>query len=135
MDDLSNSPRQLSPRRMEIFAGTGQRRWPDEVKAQIVAESFEPDVRVTDVARRHGCRATQVHTWRKAARQGLLRLPAAAEGPVLVPLLPEPPAPMPPDPRSDITVEIAGALVRIIGRPGAAALSEVFTALREAARC
>ena len=30
------------------------RRWPDHVKAQIVAESFQPGARVVDVARRHG---------------------------------------------------------------------------------
>lgn len=31
----------------------GNRRWPDAVKAQIVAESFQPGVRIVDVARRH----------------------------------------------------------------------------------
>lgn len=32
----------------------GYRKWPEEVKARIVAESFGAGVRVVDVARRHG---------------------------------------------------------------------------------
>lgn len=31
----------------------GYRRWPDDVKARIVTESFQPGARVADVARQH----------------------------------------------------------------------------------
>lgn len=53
----------------------GYRKWPDEVKARIVAESFRAGVRVVDVARRHGVLAHQLSDWRRQARQGLLALP------------------------------------------------------------
>ena len=54
----------------------GNRRWPDDLKARIAAESFQPGARVVDVARRHGMVAHQLSDWRRFARQGLLRLPA-----------------------------------------------------------
>jgi transposase len=38
----------------ELLGPVRRRRWSDEVKARIVAESFAPGAVVSDVARRHG---------------------------------------------------------------------------------
>lgn len=54
----------------------GNRRWPEALKARIVAESFAPGARVVDVARRHGVVAHQLSDWRRQARDGILALPA-----------------------------------------------------------
>jgi transposase len=73
--------------RVEVLEGpTERRRWPDDVKARIVAESLLPGARVCDVAAKYGLIARHLSQWRGLARQGKLVLPCA-DGPAFVPLV------------------------------------------------
>jgi transposase len=128
------------PSRIEVYAGSGRKQWPDDLKAQIVAESLEPGAIVTDVARHHGCRPQQVHDWRRRARLGQLVLPAPADTLSFVPLVSESsPSAVAESSRSPdaavVTVEFQGARVEVRGTPGLAVLSDVFLALRRTRSC
>lgn len=120
MDDYSDDIRRpLSPR-IEVYAGAGRKRWPDD-KAQIAAESLEPGAVVTDVARRHGCRPQQVHDWRRRARLGQLVLPASADTLPFVPVVSELALPAAAEPAGSpeaavVTVELQGHAWRCAGR-------------------
>lgn len=140
MDDHSDDiKRPLSPR-IEVYAGAGRKRWPDDVKSQIAAESLEPSAVVTDVARRHGCRPQQVHDWRRRARLRQLVLPASVDTLSFVPVVSESALPAAAEPSGSpeaaiVTVEFQGARVELRGAPGLAVLSDVFLALRRTRSC
>ena len=125
---------------IEIVRRTrGYRRWPDDVKARIVAESLQPGVRVADVARRHGLASHQLSDWRRQARQGLLTLPAemmadiVEDGePAFVPLMVAPDG----DKKvadGMITIELSdGVVMRVPGNVAEERVAALVRALRSA---
>ena len=57
-------------RRLEVFTGAGrQRKWSDEDKARIVAETVASEESVCSVARRHGLSPQQLFGWRRQLRE------------------------------------------------------------------
>ena len=100
--------------RMEVSSGpTGRRRWPEEVKARIIAESLMPGARVAEVARRHGTTRGQIYDWRRLAREGLLALPApVGSEPAFAAVVVEEP---PPPPRPAKKPAGAGVLEIVVG--------------------
>src|SRR6266550_2845305 len=73
--------------RVEIRSGVGRRRrWSDEDKGRIVAESYAPGAVVSEIARRHEISPQHLFTWRTAARNGQLAL-AADEAAVFAPVM------------------------------------------------
>ena len=129
-------------RRFEVFTGSGRRReWSDEQKAQIVAESYEPGIKVCTVARRHGLTPQQLFTWRRLARKPLeaapdVDVPMFAPAVLDVPTTPaakEPESPRAARRKSStgaIELEIGGAIIRIASGVDAATITAVIFAVK-----
>ena len=67
-----DSPKVRSVSRLEVVETGRRRRWSDEEKLRIVAESYAGPRRVASTARRHGISRSLLTTWRRAWRAGLL---------------------------------------------------------------
>jgi transposase len=118
--------------RVEIRTGVGgRRRWSEEEKGRIVAESFAAGAVVSEVARRHEIAPQHLFAWRKAARAGRLALPEE-ELPPFVPLVTTPAAGAERRPQTSagIAIEIAGAVVRVGAGADLALLVGVLRALK-----
>jgi transposase len=122
---------------LDASPATPRRRWSSEAKSRILAETLEPDVNVSAVARRHGLKPQQLFGWRRQAlRSGVIR-PRMAEpdGPAFVALeAAKPDAAIKPDAAMQGGLEIVLGEVTI--RAGAdvspARLAEVIRAVRQA---
>src|SRR5688572_25052651 len=68
--------------RVEIFQEQARRRWSEEDKRRLVAETLAAGGTVHGVARRYGVNTSQLFTWRKQLRTGADRSarPAAVPG-------------------------------------------------------
>lgn len=111
VDDIVDAS---APRgRVEIRSGVGRRRrWSDAEKGRIVAESFAPGAIVSEVARRYDLMPQHLFSWRKAARDGRLALPAD-EAAMFVPVVMAARKPIDPKPSApSIAIETAGVVVR-----------------------
>jgi transposase len=121
--------------RVEVITGRRRRRdWSDEEKARILAESADPGVNVSEVARRNGVSRGLLNIWRRKARL------ASSGGPLFVQLRLDDGAEAQRDatnpPRvaarlaERIEVTIAGAKVSVPVGVDAATLERVLAAVR-----
>jgi transposase len=118
-------------RRLEVITGVGRRRrWTDEDKARIVAESLDPATTSSAVARRYGLHVSQLFTW----RQQLQRSASAAQtlgGPGFVPVVvAESGAADPAEIAGRMEITLGPVVIRVGVDVDAAALRRVLEAVR-----
>ncbi len=119
-------------RRVEVLTGPGRRRkWSDDDKARIVAETLEPGAVVAEVARRWQVCSQQVFTWRREMRAGAAArlgfVPIVAEAATPEPTV----APVATVPA--IEVRLAGAVLRVEPGTDRELLAMVLQAIRASA--
>jgi transposase len=135
VDDIfDNSRRPLG--RVEVRTGVGRRRrWTEEQKGRIVAESYRAGAVVSEVARRYEISPQHLFAWRKAARAGLLVLPNEEEltfVPIVTPGDNSTTVGNPQESRL-IRIEIAGAVVHAGPGVDRVFLTDVLRAVKAAA--
>jgi transposase len=113
-------------RRVEVITGVGRRRrWTDEEKAWIVAESLDPATTVSAVARRYGLHASQLFVWRQQ-----LAAPAAHEAPEFMPVVVAEDAAAPAEMMGRMEIALGPTVVRVGADVDAAALRRVLEVVR-----
>jgi transposase len=113
-------------RRIEVITGVGRRRrWTDEEKAWIVAESLDPATTVSAVARRYGLHASQLFVWRQR-----LAAPAARDAPEFVPVVVAEDGAAPAAMAGRMEVALGQVVVRVGADVDATALRRVLEVVR-----
>ena len=113
-------------RRIEVITGVGRRRrWTDEEKAWIVAESLDPATSVSAVARRYGLHPSQLFVWRQQ-----LAAPAAREATGFMPVVVAEDAPALGEMAGRIEIALGPAVVRVGADVDASALRRVLEVVR-----
>ena len=147
-DNTKRASATARPQRIEVITGIERRRkWSEQEKAAIVAESLAEGAVVSEVARRHGLSPQQLFGWRASMRDAVKGpVPSSDAMPAFVPAILEsaPPSPAAPalpavagmraagrDP-SPIEIALGGVIVRVRGVVDVEALAAVLGAVRRA---
>jgi transposase len=117
-------------RRMEVITGVGRRRrWTDEEKARIVAESLDPATTASAVARRYGLHVSQLFTWRQQLQRHAAS-PETMDGPAFLPVLLAEDRPAPAEPVGRMEIALASVVVRVGADVDGPALRRVLEVVR-----
>ncbi|WP_037306764.1 transposase [Ruegeria halocynthiae] len=114
-----------------IFSSDGRRRWPDDLKARIVAETLLTGAAVNDVAAKYGLKPNHVSSWRRMAKDGDLVLPVLEEEAAFAPLVvfEEPPALEVMPSTQPIEIAAGDLLIKLDGATPAVRIAEIVRAL------
>lgn len=115
-----------------LAAPAAKRRWSDEAKGRMVAETLVPGVTVNEVARRHGLKANRLSSWRTLARKGKLVVPEVA-GAEFAAHVAAPTAVATPLATASIDLIIGPVTVRLDAATPAARVAELAMALQACA--
>ena len=114
-----------------MITGVGRRRrWTDEEKARIVAESLDPGTTASAVARRYGLHVSQLFTWRQQLQRSAASSIAAIGGPAFVPVLMAEDSRAPAQAAGRMEIVVGPAVVRVGADVDAGALRRVLEVVR-----
>ena len=117
-------------RRLEVITGVGRRRrWSEEDKARIVAESLDPATTSSAVARRYGLHASQLFVWRQQLQRSASPVETVC-GPAFVPVLMAEDSPAPAEAAGRMEIALGPAVVRVGADVDATALRRVLEVVR-----